>query len=109
MQVDFFNWNPYHNLENVPDNFSSKMEISLAIFPIFKNEFCLVHTPHVAPQQFNLSDVMVNQMEPWVVVNNIDFSYHCLKGTQGMQYLSHFPEVTRCVLIILLYKCVFLI
>lgn len=89
---DNFNWNPYHNLENVPDNFSSQLEISLAIFPIFKNDICLVHTPHVAPRQFNLPNEMVNQMEAWVIENHIDFSYHCLKGTQGNAILKSFSR-----------------
>ncbi|KAH6776435.1 Cysteine proteinases superfamily protein [Perilla frutescens var. hirtella] len=82
--VECINWHPYLDQENIPKNYRRYLEMSLAIFPIFKKEVCLFYTPYIAPQQFDISDELVAQMRNWFTSNVCGpKKYISLKGTQG--------------------------
>lgn len=61
---DDIDWKPYGSGE-IPPLYKGQEEISLAIFPMFKNEICVIHKPHSIPEQFGLSDENVGEMNAW--------------------------------------------
>lgn len=67
LTTDVIAWQPYATIaDNKPVNYKKQMNMSLAILPMFKNEVCLYHTPHVVPEQFQLSVDLQQEMKSWL-------------------------------------------